>query len=98
MLDLTTAGLLTSPGPGLLKGPWDPQWHLIQSRLRITQLRAQSRFRTGFPIKPAGENPGAGAVVWRKDTKKSSLQTRQSHFHAAGGFLQAFVGGGIREP
>ena len=36
----------------------------------MTQLRAQSRIRTGFPIEPAGKIPGMGTIVRCKNTKK----------------------------
>ena len=37
---------------------------LIQSRLRTSQLRAQFRIHTGFPIEPAGKDPGPGTIIW----------------------------------
>ena len=53
MLNLTVAGLLTSPGPGLLGGI-KPPMASDSEPLRMTQLRAQSRIRTGFPFKDGG--------------------------------------------
>lgn len=37
--------------------------------LRVTQLRAQSRILTGFPIKPSGKIPGQGTIIRCKVTK-----------------------------
>ena len=76
MCNLTMAGLLTGPSPGLLEesvitGQAGNLFNGIDSEpLRTTQLRAQSRIRTGFPIEPAGMIPGTGTIVRRKITKK----------------------------
>ena len=40
---------------------------------RTTQLRAQFRIRTGFPIEPAGKDPGRGTIIWYKDKKKAAI-------------------------
>ena len=70
------AGLLTGPGSGLLEdsvtaGSAGRLFNGIDSEpLRMTQLRAQSRIRTGFPIEPAGKIPGMGTIVRCKNTKK----------------------------
>ena len=41
--------------------------------LRVTQLRAQSRIYTGFPIKFAGKITGQNTIIRCKVTKKVSL-------------------------
>lgn len=61
MLNLTVAGLLTSPSPGLLEA--DASMATDSGLLRMTQLRAQFRNRTGFPIKLAGETPGRSTTI-----------------------------------
>lgn len=53
------AGLLTSPGTGLLEAT-ELQWLSDSVPLWITQLRAQFRPLTGFPIKPAWRNVRTG--------------------------------------
>jgi hypothetical protein len=41
--------------------------------LRTTQLRAQFRIHTGFPIEPAGKIPGCGTILRCKDKKNPGL-------------------------
>ena len=73
------AGLLTGPGPGLLEesviaGVTGNLFNGIDSEpLRTTQLRAQFRIPTGFPIELAGKTPGRSTILWCKDTKKDSF-------------------------
>ena len=54
LFNLTVAGLLASPGPGLLEARL--QWHPSEP-FRMIQLRAQPRIRTGFPFESAGAIP-----------------------------------------
>lgn len=68
--NLTVAGLLTSPGSGLLKAK---NFNGIRfgTFYRGTQLRAQSRIHTGFPIESAGNAPGRDTTIHCENTKKS---------------------------
>ena len=68
MCNWTMAGLLTGPGSGLLIPEGTMAW--IQSRLRTTQLRAQFRIHTGFPIEPAGKDPGRSTIISTQRYKK----------------------------
>ncbi len=73
------AGLLTGPGSGLLEesviaGVTGNLFNGIDSEpLWTTQLRAQFRIPTGFPIELAGKTPGRSTILWCKDTKKDSF-------------------------
>ena len=61
MCNWTMAGLLTGPGSGLLIPGGDNG--IDSEPFRTTQLRAQFRIRTGFPIEPAGKDPGRSTII-----------------------------------
>ena len=62
MCNWTMAGLLTGPGSGLLI-PREGNNGRDSEPFRTTQLRAQFRIHTGFPIEPAGKDPGPGTII-----------------------------------
>ena len=82
------AGLLTGPGPGLLGGSviagltGNLSNGIDSEPFRTSQLRAQSRTCTGFPIEPAGKIPGPGTIVRCKSTKKRRIYQRLNGIRA----------------
>ena len=63
------AGLLTSPSARAFSKETRPSMAKNAALIRMTQLRAQSRNYTGFPIKFARETSGQSTIIRHKGTK-----------------------------